>query len=68
MFKRKLRKLIWQYVILSILGLSIAVLAVKAWDETMSDEELIHYATKYPEEANLQKMLKSRGLTISEEL
>lgn len=49
-----------------IFGLTAA--AFDAWDNTMSDEEVITYLEKYPEETKLQKIALKRNLICENEI
>ena len=53
-------------IVAMIFGLTAA--AVTAWDNTMSDEEVITYLEQYPAEVKLQKIALKRNLICENEI
>jgi hypothetical protein len=62
---------------LKTLGLAVAVVAgifaftgfaLDAWDNTMTDAEVIQYLNDYPDEVKLQKLAEKRGLINNDEI
>lgn len=53
-------------IVAMIFGLTAA--AVNAWDNTMSDEEVITYLEQYPDEVKLQKIALKRNLICENEI
>ena len=53
-------------IVAMIFGFTAA--AVNAWDNTMSDEEVITYLEKYPDEVKLQKIALKRNLICKDEI
>ena len=37
-----------------------------AWDNTMTDEEIMYYLEKYPNEENLIKLARNRNLIVED--
>ena len=55
-------KKILSTVILMGFGAAFAYFAVEAWDYTMTDEEVVYYLEKYPDNEKLQKIAQARDL------
>ena len=62
---------------LKTLGLAVAVVAgifaftsfaLDAWDNTMTDAEVIQYLNEYPDEVKLQKLAEKRGLIKDDDI
>ena len=53
-------------IVAMIFGFAAA--AVDAWDNTMSDEEVITYLEQYPDEVKLQKIALKRNLICENEI
>ena len=53
-------------IVAMIFGLTAA--AVTAWDNTMTDEEVITYLEQYPDEVKLQKIALKRNLICENEI
>lgn len=51
-------------IAVAIMAVAIPVLAVDAWDYTMSDSEVIYYLKKYPDNKNLKKIAKDKGIDV----
>lgn len=47
-------------------GFTLAV--VNAWDETMTDDEILYYLNEEPDSKNLQKMALKRNLVCEDEI
>lgn len=57
-------------ILLSVLVIILTIFCVKegvnAWDNTMTDEEIMYYLEKYPNEENLIKLARNRNLIVDE--
>jgi hypothetical protein len=52
-----------KYVIVLAAALAaVTVLGLRAWDATMTDEEVVYYLEHYPDEPALQRLAADRGL------
>lgn len=61
-------KTIAESVILVAMIFGLTAAAVNAWDNTMSDEEVITYLEQYPDEVKLQKIALKRNLICENEI
>lgn len=41
---------------------AMSVLSLRAWDYTMTDDEVVYYLERYPNEPALQRLAADRGL------
>lgn len=55
-------------VILLAMIFGVTAAAVNAWDETMTDDEILHYLNEEPDSKNLQKMALKRNLVCEDEI
>lgn len=55
-------------VILLAMIFGVTAAAVNAWDETMTDDEILYYLNKEPDSKNLQKMALKRNLVCEDEI
>ena len=61
-------KTIAESVILLAMIFGVTTAAVNAWDETMTDDEILHYLKEEPDSKNLQKMALKRNLVCEDEI
>lgn len=55
-------------VILLAMIFGVTAAAVNAWDETMTDDEILYYLNEEPDSKNLQKMALKRNLVCEDEI
>lgn len=55
-------------VILLAMIFGVTAAAVNAWDETMTDDEILYYLNEEPGSKNLQKMALKRNLVCEDEI
>lgn len=55
-------------VVLLAMIFGVTAAAVNAWDETMTDDEILYYLNKEPDSKNLQKMALKRNLVCEDEI
>lgn len=55
-------------VILLAMIFGVTAAAVNAWDETMTDDEILYYLNEEPDSKNLQKMALKRNLVYEDEI
>lgn len=61
-------KTIAKSALLVAISFGFALAAVNAWDETMTDDEILYYLNKEPDSKNLQKMALKRNLVCEDEI
>lgn len=61
-------KTIAKSALLVAISFGFALAAVNAWDETMTDDEILHYLNEEPDSKNLQKMALKRNLVCEDEI
>lgn len=61
-------KTIARSVILLAMIFGVTAAAVNAWDETMTDDEILYYLNEEPDSKNLQKMALKRNLVCEDEI
>lgn len=61
-------KTIAKSALLVTISFGFALAAVNAWDETMTDDEILHYLNEEPDSKNLQKMALKRNLVCEDEI
>lgn len=61
-------KTIAKSTLLVAISFGFALAAVNAWDETMTDDEILHYLNEEPDSKNLQKMALKRNLVCEDEI
>lgn len=59
---------ILEAVVITAMIFGLTAAAFDAWDNTMSDEEVITYLEKYPDETKLQKIALKRNLICENEI
>lgn len=61
-------KTIAKSVLLVAISFGFALAAVNAWDETMTDDEILYYLNDDPSNKKLQKMALKRNLVYEDEI
>lgn len=61
-------KTIAKSVLLVAISFGFALAAVNAWDETMTDDEVLYYLNQEPGDKKLQKMALKRNLVYEDEI
>lgn len=61
-------KTIAKSVLLVAISFGFALAAVNAWDETMTDDEILYYLNDDPSSKKLQKMALKRNLVYEDEI
>lgn len=61
-------KTIAKSALLVAISFGFALAAVNAWDETMTDDEILYYLNEEPDSKNLQKMALKRNLVCEDEI
>lgn len=61
-------KTIAKSVLLVAISFGFALAAVNAWDETMTDDEVLYYLNDDPSNKKLQKMALKRNLVYEDEI
>lgn len=61
-------KTIAKSALLVAISFGFALVMINAWDETMTDKEVITYLEKYPDETKLQKIALKRNLVYEDEI
>lgn len=61
-------KTIAKSVLLVAISFGFALAAVNAWDETMTDDEVLYYLSQEPGDKKLQKMALKRNLVYEDEI
>ena len=61
-------KTIAKSVLLVAISFGFALAAVNAWDETMTDDEVLYYLNQEPDDKKLQKMALKRNLVYEDEI
>lgn len=61
-------KTIAKSALLVVISFGFALAAVNAWDETMTDDEILYYLNEEPDSKNLQKMALKRNLVCEDEI
>lgn len=61
-------KTIAKSALLVAISFGFALAAVNAWDETMTDDEILYYLNEEPDSKKLQKMALKRNLVCEDEI
>ena len=61
-------KTIAKSTLLVAISFGFALAAVNAWDETMTDDEILFYLNQEPDDKKLQKMALKRNLVCEDEI
>lgn len=61
-------KTIAKSALLVAISFGFALAAVNAWDETMTDDEILYSLNEEPDSKNLQKMALKRNLVCEDEI
>ena len=61
-------KAIAKSALLVAISFGFALAAVNAWDETMTDDEVLYYLNQEPGDKKLQKMALKRNLVYEDEI
>ena len=61
-------KTIAKSILLVAISFGFALAAVNAWDETMTDDEVLYYLNQEPGDKKLQKMALKRNLVYEDEI
>lgn len=61
-------KTIAKSALLVAISFGFALAVVNAWDETMTDDEILYYLNEEPDSKNLQKMALKRNLVCEDEI
>lgn len=61
-------KTIAKSALLVAISFGFALAVVNAWDETMTDDEILYYLNEEPDSKNLQKMALKRNLVCEGEI
>lgn len=54
-------------IILILSSIVMTKLFLDAWDNTMTDEEIVYYLEKYPTEEKLIKLAQRRNIVVEKE-
>lgn len=65
---KQILKTLGKTVAIVVVVFAFASFAMDAWDNTMTDAEIIQYLETYPNEIKLQKLAEKRGLTKNGEI